>query len=106
MNAIALFLMLVLDGNSTCQSHLSNDLIRDGQAYRVQVFECYWGGKDTDRPSRQFEVWSPICPSYVAEPILVREPVQRKGWSMNQFGEFYPATVDIDRMQVYRPSCQ
>jgi hypothetical protein len=104
MNAIALFLMLVLDGNSTCQSELLNDRVYDGQAYRVQVFHCYWAGTENP-PSRSFEVWSPICDSYVAEPILVREPKQRKGWTMNQFGEFYPATVDIERMHVYRPRC-
>lgn len=105
MNAIALFLMLVLDGNSTCHSQLLNDQIQEGQVYRIELFDCYWGDKDAP-PTRSFEVWSPVCSSYVAQPILVREPRQRKGWAMNQFGEFYPATVDIDRMQIFRPRCE
>jgi len=37
---------------------------------------------------------SPVCPTYVAQPETY--------WVMNQFGEFYPATTNIDMMDVYR----
>jgi hypothetical protein len=105
MNAIALFLMLVLNGNTTCQMHQTQDHVDNGQTYKVEFYDCYWAAEDY-YPSHRFEVWSPVCPTYVAQPILIRERTQRKGWTMNQFGEFYPASEDIDRMPVYRPRCE
>ena len=84
MNVIALFLMLVLNGNMTC------------------------GAEPPDQrasASHQFVVISPVCPTYVAQPILLKEVHANKGWVMNRFGEFYPSTINIEMMDVYRPPC-
>jgi hypothetical protein len=104
MNALALFLALVLQGNPTCHPEQPAAVSINGQPYEVQTFECYWGRSD-EAPSHTFEVWSPVCNGYVGQPILVSERQLHKGWVMNEFGEFYPATVDVDLMEVYRPHC-
>jgi len=104
MNALALFLALVLQGNPTCHAQGPITMAINGQPYAMQIYECYWKGTDNG-PSHTFEVWSPFCGSYVGQPILLKERQLRKGWVMNEFGEFYPATVDVDLMQVYRPRC-
>src|SRR5919198_5509728 len=104
MNAIALFLLLVLSENPTCQSQPANEKTISGQSYAVQTYQCYWSGSESS-PSHTFEVWSPVCPHYVDQPILLSERNRRKGWVMNEFGEFYPATYDVDLMHVYRPRC-
>jgi hypothetical protein len=41
----------------------------------------------------------------VAQPILLKEVHANKGWVMNRFGEFYPSTINIEMMEVYRPPC-
>jgi hypothetical protein len=103
MNAIALFLMLVLNGNMTCGAEIPNQTMLGDQVVQVQVFDCYWSEKDL--ASHQFVVISPVCPTYVAQPVIIKEIHAHKGWVMNQFGEFYPATTNIDMMDVYRPPC-
>jgi hypothetical protein len=50
-------------------------------------------------------VISPVCPTYVAPPILIKEMHAHKGWVMNRFGEFYPATIDIDTIEAHKPPC-
>ncbi len=103
MNAIALFLMLVLQGNPTCPAEEPNQETIEGQPFQIDVYHCYWRGNE--QPSHQFIVVSPVCPTYVAQPILVKEQHERKGWALNQFGEFHPATVNIELMDIYRPPC-
>jgi hypothetical protein len=108
MNAIALFLMLVLHGNPTCPADTPNRMTmpttKGDQVVQVQTYECYWRGNDS--PSHQFVVVSPVCTDQnVAQPILIKEMNERKGWVLNRFGEFYPATVNIDLMDVYKPPC-
>ena len=46
MNAIALFLMLVLNGNMTCGAEPPNQAMLDGQAVQVQVYDCYWSERE------------------------------------------------------------
>ncbi|MGQ0810297.1 MAG: hypothetical protein ACT4OO_03625 [Nitrospiraceae bacterium] len=104
MNAVTLFLYLVLQGNPTCLAQQPNDQMFEGQAYRIEVFDCFW--RQPQAPSHTFHVWSPICPRYVGQPILLSEENLQKGWAMNQFGEFYPATVNIGMMKVYHPPCE
>jgi len=104
MNAITLFLTLVLNGNMTCGAEVPIRTMWGDQAVQVQVYDCYWSEKEL--ASHKFVVISPICPKYVAQPVLLKEVHANKGWAMNQFGEFYPATVNIDMMDVYRPSCE
>jgi hypothetical protein len=105
MNAIALFLMLVLQGNPTCPAESPSQTMvpttQGDQAVMVQKYDCYWRG--TDAPSHQFLVVSPVCERYVGQPILLKELRERKGWVLNQFGEFYPASANIDMMDVYKP---
>jgi hypothetical protein len=107
MNAIALFLMLVLQGNSTCPAkapdHMSLPTTNGDQTVQVQQFDCYWRGEDS--PSHRFIVVSPVCDGYIAQPIVVKEVNERKGWVMNRFGEFYPASVNVELMDVYKPPC-
>ena len=103
MNAIALFLMLVLNGNMTCGAEPPDQATIGDQAVQVQVYDCYWSERAS--ASHQFVVISPVCPNYVAQPILIKEVNARKGWVMNRFGEFYPATINIDMMELYWPSC-
>jgi hypothetical protein len=103
MNAIALFLMLVLNGNMTCGAEPPDQAMFGGQAVQVQVYDCYWSERAT--ASHQFVVISPVCPTYVAQPILLKEVHANKGWVMNRFGEFYPSTINIEMMEVYRPPC-
>ena len=103
MNAIALFLMLVLNGNPTCPAEAPDQAMLGGQAVQVQVYNCYW--RPGQAPSHQFIVVSPVCPKYVGQPVLIKEANERKGWVLNRFGEFYPASVNIDAMDVYRPPC-
>ena len=107
MNAIALFLMLVLQGNPTCPAQIPSQTTmattKGAQIVQVQVYDCYWRGQEI--PSHHFVVVSPVCPTYVGQPILVEEVNERKGWVMNRFGEFYPASVNIDMMDVYKPAC-
>ncbi len=69
----------------------------------MQKYDCYWRSKDS--PSHQFIVVSPVCTDYVAQPFLLEEMNERKGWVMNRFGEFHPATVNIDLMDAYKPPC-
>jgi hypothetical protein len=104
MNALALFLALVLQGNPTCHSEEPVRQSVNGHSYAVQTFDCYWKGYEFP-PSHSFEVWSPDCGKYVGDPIVVKERQLHKGWVMNEFGEFYPATIDVDLMHVYRPAC-
>ena len=103
MNAIALFLALVLQGNPTCAAHPAADTIIDGQPVKVETFDCYWRGSNL--PSHNFIVLSPVCPTYTGQPILLSEQNVHQGWVLNEFGEFYPATTNIDMMPVYRPHC-
>jgi hypothetical protein len=103
MNAIALFLALVLQGNPTCPAEPSEQIMVEGELFQIQVFDCYWRG--AEKPSHKFVVWSPICPTYVGPPVLISERNLRKGWALNEFGEFYPATSNIDMMHVYKPRC-
>lgn len=107
MNAIALFLMLVLQGNPTCPAATPNQMTmattKGEQVVQVQQYDCYWRGQE--HPSHQFVVVSPVCAQYVAQPILIEELNERKGWVMNRFGEFYPASVSIELMDVYKPPC-
>ena len=46
MNAIALFLMLVLNGNMTCGAEPPDQVMFGGQAVQVQVYDCYWSERD------------------------------------------------------------
>ena len=103
MNAIALFLTLVLNGNLTCGAEVADRTRFGDQEVQVQVYDCYWSEREL--ASHQFIVISPICPTYVAEPVLIKEVHANKGWVMNQFGEFYPATANIDMMPLYFPRC-
>ncbi len=103
MNAIALFLMLVLNGNMTCGAEPPNQAMLDGQAVQVQVYDCYWSEREA--ASHQFVVISPVCPTYIAQPMLIKETHANKGWVMNRFGEFYPSTLNIEMMELYRPPC-
>jgi hypothetical protein len=107
MNAIALFLMLVLQGNPTCPAQVPNQITvpttMGAQLVQVQAYDCFWRGAEL--PSHRFLVVSPVCPTYVGQPILVEEMNERKGWVMNRFGEFYPASVNIEMMDVYKPAC-
>lgn len=107
MNAIALFLMLVLQGNPTCPAGTPSQstvmTMKGVQIVQMQLYECYWRGQEL--PSHQFIVISPVCPTYVGQPFLVEEVNERKGWVMNRFGEFYPASVNIELMDVYKPPC-
>ena len=96
MNAIALFLMLVSNGNMTCGAEIPNQTMLGDQVVQVQVFDCYWSEKEL--ASHQFVVISPVCPTYVAQPVIIKEIHAHKGWVMSQFGEFYPATTNIDMM--------
>jgi hypothetical protein len=105
MNAILLFLALVFNGNSTCLAQGEHTRSIDGQAYRVDTFQCFWKGSEAT-PSHTFEVWWPLCPGYVEQPILLKEDHLLKGWTMNEFGEFYPATLNVDLMEVHRPQCR
>jgi len=104
MNAVALFLAIVLHGNGTCLSQGEQTTTIKNQSYVVQTFQCFWGGSEST-PSHTFEVWAPVCRNYVEQPILIKEQHLHKGWAMNEFGEFYAATVDIDLMEIYRPNC-
>jgi hypothetical protein len=36
---------------------------------------------------------------------ILKEVHANKGWVMNRFGEFYPSTINIEMMDVYRPPC-
>jgi hypothetical protein len=36
---------------------------------------------------------------------MVKELHERKGWVQNQFGELFPAVVNNDMMDVYKPPC-
>ena len=103
MNAIALFLTLVLNGNMTCGAEVPHRMMLADQAVQVQVYDCYWSEKEL--ASHQFVVISPVCPTYVGQPILIKEVHTHKGWVLNRFGEFYPATLNIDMMEIYRPPC-
>jgi hypothetical protein len=107
MNAITLFLMLVLQGNLTCAAETPNQTTlattKGSQLVQIQIYACYWRAEEV--ASHHFMVVSPICPNYVGQPILVEEVKERKGWVMNRFGEFYPASVNIDMMDVYNPTC-
>ena len=103
MNAIALFLMLVLNGNMTCGAEPQDQVMFGGQAVQVQVYDCYWSERET--ASHQFVVISPVRPNYIAQPMLLKETHANKGWVMNRFGEFYPSTLNIEMMEVYRPLC-
>jgi hypothetical protein len=106
MNAIALFLTLVLYGNPTCQPDAVNETVVNGHPYAIQTFQCFWRGADSDRrPSHTFEVWSPVCHQYVEQPVLISERHARQGWAMNKFGEFYPATHDVDLSQIHQSDC-
>ena len=71
MNAIALFLMLVLNGNMTCGAEIPSQTLLSGQMVQLEVYGCYWG--EQDHASHQFVVISPVCPTYVALPILIKE---------------------------------
>jgi hypothetical protein len=104
MNAIALFVILVLQGNPTCHAQPSQQENIEGQAFQIDTYECYWR-EQQNTPSHQFVVLRPVCPTYVQAPVLLSERNLHKGWAMNQFGEFYPATDNIDMMEVYRPRC-
>lgn len=103
MNAIALFLMLVLNGNMTCGAEIPSQTLLSGQMVQLQIYDCYWG--EQDHASHQFLVISPVCPTYVGAPILIKEMHAHKGWVMNRFGEFYPATMNTDMIEVHRPPC-
>ncbi len=103
MNAIALFLMLVLQGNPTCPAEAPDRETVEGHIYQIQIYDCYWRG--AEQPSHQFMVVSPVCPTYIAQPIILKEARERKGWVMNRFGEFYPASVNIDMMEIHTPPC-
>jgi hypothetical protein len=103
MNAIALFLMLVLNGNMTCGAEVPSETLLGEETVQIQVYDCYWS--EQEYASHQFVVISPVCPNYVAPPILIKEMHAHKGWVMNRFGEFYPATINIDMMEVYKPPC-
>jgi len=108
MNAIALFLMLVLQGNPTCPAQPPSQTTMEttkgaAQLVQVQVYDCFWRGQEL--ASHHFLVVSPVCPTYIGQPILVEEVNERKGWVMNRFGEFYPASVNIEMMDVYKPAC-
>ena len=46
MNAIALFLMLVSNGNMTCGAEIPNQTMLGDQVVQVQVFDCYWSEKE------------------------------------------------------------
>jgi hypothetical protein len=105
MNPVALFLMLILNSNGTCLAQGDHTMSITGEPYLMQTYQCFWGGSEVT-PSHTFEVWSPICPDYVDKPVAIKELQRHKGWTMNEFGQFYPATIDIDRMEVYRPPCQ
>jgi hypothetical protein len=105
MNAVLLFLALVLNANHTCLAQGEQTLLIQGQAYRVDTFQCFWKGSETT-PSHTFEVWAPVCADYVEQPILIKEKHLLKGWTMNEFGQFYPATINVDLMDVYRPRCR
>jgi hypothetical protein len=104
MNALALFLALVLQGNPTCISDGPVTVSLNNQSYAAQTFQCYWGESESV-PSHTFDVWSSMCDTHVGHPVLVKERHSRKGWALNEFGEFFPATMDVDLKQVYRPSC-
>ena len=104
MNAIALFLTLVLYGNPTCQHAPGNEITVNGSVYAVQTYQCFWRDVES-HPSHTFEVWSPVCQRYVDQPILIRERHVKAGWVMNRYGEFYPATHDVDVMEIHRPPC-
>ena len=107
MNAIALFLMLVLQGNPTCPAEAPNQTTlpttKGEQVVQVQKYACFWRGPE--RPSHQLVVVWPVCAEQITQPILLEEMNERKGWVMNRFGEFYPATVNIELMDAYKPPC-
>ena len=103
MNAITLFLMLVLNGNLTCGAEVPNQTTMGNQTVQVQIYDCYW--REQQSPSHRFVVISPVCPTYVGQPVLIKEVHERKGWVMNRFGEFYPASANIEMMDVYKPPC-
>lgn len=103
MNAIALFLALVLNGNPTCPAETPDRATMGNHIVQVQVYNCFW--REQAQPSHQFVVVSPVCSTYVAQPILIKESHERKGWVLNRFGEFYPASVNIEMMEVYTPPC-
>lgn len=103
MNAIALFLALVLNGNPTCPAETPDRATMGNHIVQVQVYNCFW--REQAQPSHQFVVVSPVCSTYVVQPILIKESHERKGWVLNRFGEFYPASVNIEMMEVYTPPC-
>ena len=103
MNAIMLFLALVLHGNLTCGAETPSLTMIGNDQVQVQIYDCYW--REQQSPSHQFVVISPVCPTYVAQPVLIKEIHERKGWVMNRFGEFYPASANIEMMDVYKPPC-
>jgi hypothetical protein len=104
MNAITLFLTLVLYGNPTCQNVPADITLVSGHPYAVQMFQCFWRGAENG-PSHTFEVWPPVCDQYVEQPILISERHVHKGWAINRFGEFYPSTEDADFMHLYQTRC-
>jgi hypothetical protein len=85
----------------TCGAEPPDQVMLGGQAVQVQVYDCYWS--EQEATSHQFVVISPVCPTYIAQPVLLKGVHAHKGWVMNRFGEFYPATVNIEMMDVYRP---
>lgn len=95
--------MLVLHGNPTCPAESPTLETLQGQTFQIQIYDCYW--RSGEVPSHQFVVMSPVCPAYIAQPVLIKEAHERKGWVMNRFGEFYPSSVNIDMMEMYTPPC-
>src|SRR5262245_57158327 len=47
MNAIALFLMLVLNGNMTCGAEPPDQTVLGDQTVQVQVYDCYWSERES-----------------------------------------------------------
>jgi hypothetical protein len=62
MNAIALFLMLVLNGNMTCGAEPPDHTMIGDQTVQVQVFDCYWSERES--ASHQFVVISRLPDLY------------------------------------------
>jgi hypothetical protein len=64
MNAIALFLMLVLNRNMTCGAEVPSETLLGEQIVQIQVYDCY--RSEQEYASHRFVVISPVCPTYVA----------------------------------------
>lgn len=109
MDALALMVALLINGNSLCAARPVELRELGGETYQVQVWRCE---ARLDGQPAEWRAWKRQCPPHAkageatwwSRPFLLEEYVTGAGFYLNRFAEVHAGhQVALD--ETYYPDC-